>query len=172
MEKDPHRLIEGIILTCFALGAHVAYIYVRCELTLSIKRLEKAIDEARKKGYLGRSPFGANFPIDIHVHLGAGAYICGEETALLNSLEGFRGEPRLKPPFPAIKGAFGMPTVVNNVESLASIVDIIDMGGENWSDLGRLPRDGGVRLYGVSGHVKRPRHLRGACGTYAARTHI
>ena len=92
--------------------------------------------------------------MQIYVHMGAGAYICGEETALLNSLEGKRGEPRLKPPFPAVKGAFGAPTIVNNVETIASVPDILRMGGKAWSDLSRLPRDGGSRLYGVSGHVK------------------
>lgn len=159
MEKDPHRLIEGCIITMKAIGAHVCYIYVRCELVKSIRRLEGAIEEARKKGYLGNRPFGKDWPLEIHVHPGAGAYICGEETALLNSLEGKRGEPRLKPPFPAVKGAFGQPTVVNNVETIASVPDIIKMGGKAWSDISLLPesfRDGGTRLYGVSGHVKRP----------------
>ena len=164
MENDPHRVVEGCILGCFALGANTAYIYVRCELALAIARLERAIEEARAKGYLGAKPFGVDFPIDIHVHLGAGAYICGEETALLNSLEGYRGEPRLKPPFPAVKGAFGMPTVVNNVETIAHVPGILEMGGEAWSKLSRLPGDGGVRLYGVSGHVKRPGIFEGPVG--------
>lgn len=159
MEKDPHRLIEGCIVTMWATGAHTTYIYVRCELVKSIRRLEQAIEEARKKGYLGRRPFGKDFPLDIHVHPGAGAYICGEETALLNSLEGKRGEPRLKPPFPAVKGAFGQPTIVNNVETIAAVPDIIARGGKAWSDISLLPesfRDGGTRLYGVSGHIKTP----------------
>jgi NADH-quinone oxidoreductase subunit F len=159
MEKDPHRLIEGCIITMWAIGANVSYIYVRCELVKAIRRLEQAIGEARKKGYLGRRPFGKDHPLEIHVHPGAGAYICGEETALLNSLEGKRGEPRLKPPFPAVKGAFGQPTVVNNVETISSVPDIIERGGKAWSDLSLLPesfRDGGTRLYGVSGHVKTP----------------
>jgi NADH-quinone oxidoreductase subunit F len=156
MDLDPHRLIEGCILSCYAIGAHVAYIYVRGELAFSIGRLEAAVAEARAAGYLGDRPFGVDYPIDVHIHSGAGAYICGEETALLNSLEGRRGEPRLKPPFPAIKGVFGMPTIVNNVETIASVPDIIEMGGEAWSELGRLPGDGGLRLYGISGHVKRP----------------
>ncbi|HEX5657607.1 MAG TPA: NADH-quinone oxidoreductase subunit NuoF, partial [Polyangiales bacterium] len=114
MEIDPHRLIEGCIIACHAIRAHVCYIYVRCELVLSIKRLNDAIDEARRAGYLGNTPFGTSHAIEIYTHPGAGAYICGEETALLNSLEGKRGEPRLKPPFPAVAGAFGAPTIVNN----------------------------------------------------------
>lgn len=156
MEKDPHRLIEGCIISCFATGAHVAYIYVRCELALSIERLDAAIEEAKAKGYIGKRPFGVNHEIQVYTHPGAGAYICGEETALLNSLEGRRGEPRLKPPFPAVEGAFGAPTIVNNVETIASVPDIVKMGGESWSNLSSLPRDGGTRLYGVAGHVKNP----------------
>jgi NADH-quinone oxidoreductase subunit F len=113
---------------------------------------------------LGASPFGTSHAIEIYTHPGAGAYICGEETALLNSLEGKRGEPRLKPPFPAVAGAFGAPTIVNNVETIASVPDIVRMGGENWSKLSRLPNDGGSRLYGVSGHVKNPRVFEGPVG--------
>ncbi|MCC7537269.1 MAG: NADH-quinone oxidoreductase subunit NuoF [Deltaproteobacteria bacterium] len=156
MELDPHRLVEGCIISCWAIGAHVGYVYVRGELALSIRRLERAIAEAREKGYLGAKPFGRDFPIEIYVHRGAGAYICGEETALLNSLEGKRGEPRLKPPFPAVEGAFGAPTAVNNVETIASVPDIVKMGGAKWAALGQLPNDGGSRIYGVSGHVKKP----------------
>ncbi|HEX7477818.1 MAG TPA: NADH-quinone oxidoreductase subunit NuoF [Polyangiales bacterium] len=156
MELDPHRLVEGCLIAMRAVGAHVCYIYVRCELVKSIQRLEAAIEEASERGYVGKQPFGVDHPTEIYVHMGAGAYICGEETALLNSLEGMRGEPRLKPPFPAVKGAFGAPTIVNNVETVASVPDIIRMGGKAWSDQSRLPRDGGTRLYGVSGHVKKP----------------
>ena len=157
MEIDPHRLIEGCIIACHAIRAHVCYIYVRCELVKSIARLDAAIEEARRAGYLGGSPFGTSHAIEIYTHPGAGAYICGEETALLNSLEGKRGEPRLKPPFPAVSGAFNAPTIVNNVETIASVPDIVRMGGEAWSKLSLLPNDGGSRLYGVSGHVKNPR---------------
>ncbi len=157
MEIDPHRLIEGCIISCYAIRAHVCYIYVRCELALSIARLDAAIEEARRAGYLGAKPFGIGHAIEIYTHPGAGAYICGEETALLNSLEGRRGEPRLKPPFPAVSGAFGAPTIVNNVETIASVPDVVRMGGDNWSKLSKLPNDGGTRLYGVSGHVKNPR---------------
>jgi NADH-quinone oxidoreductase subunit F len=156
MELDPHRLVEGCLITMRAIGAHVCYIYVRCELVTSIQRIEAAIAEARQRGYIGKAPFGVNHPIDMWVHPGAGAYICGEETSLLNSLEGLRGEPRLKPPFPAVVGAFGCPTIVNNVESIATVPDIIRMGGKEWAGLSRLPNDGGTRLYGVSGHVKKP----------------
>jgi len=157
MMEDPHRLLEGMLITCRAIGAHTAWIYVRGELSRCIERLDDAIAEARAKGYVGARPFGVNHPIDIYTHSGAGAYICGEETALLNSLEGRRGEPRLKPPFPANKGAFDMPTIVNNVETVTQVADIIEKGGEAWCNLSRLaPRDGGTRLYGLSGHVKTP----------------
>ncbi len=157
MNLDPHRLIEGILITCYAIGAHRCWIYVRGELAHSIKILDAALEEARKKGYVGARPFGKPHEIEIFTHTGAGAYICGEETGLLNSLEGRRGEPRLKPPFPAIKGAFDMPTIVNNVETIAAVPDIIEMGGEPWNKLSRLsPQDGGTRLYGISGHVKKP----------------
>lgn len=158
MERDPHRVLEGCMIAALALDIHTVYIYVRCELILSIRRLEDAVREARAKGYLGNSVAGKSFALDIVIHPGAGAYICGEETSLLNSLEGKRGEPRLKPPFPAIAGAFGAPTIVNNLETIATIPTIIDMGGENFSKLSKLHhlKDGGVRLYGVSGHVNKP----------------
>ncbi len=156
MEQDPHHLLEGCMITMYAIGAHTTYIYVRCELVTAIKRLEQGVRDLHAKGYLGKRPFGRDFPMDIHIHTGAGAYICGEETSLLNSLEGRRGEPRLKPPFPAVSGAFACPTIVNNVETIAQVTDIVKMGGEAWSNLSRLPKDGGTRLYGLSGHVKRP----------------
>jgi NADH-quinone oxidoreductase subunit F len=158
MEQDPHATIEGCIIGCRAMGAHVAYIYVRDELHLSKARLWEAIEEAHKRGYLGKRPFGLNYEVEIYVHTGAGAYICGEETALLNSLEGKRGEPRLKPPFPAQAGAFGMPTTVNNLESIAAVPVIMELGGDNFSKLSSLHgrRDGGCRLFGVSGHVNTP----------------
>ncbi len=159
MELDPHSTIEGCIIGCRAIHANVAYIYVRDELHFAKARLWEAIDEAKAKGYLGDKPFGvADSPIEVYVHSGAGAYICGEETALLNSIEGRRGEPRLKPPFPAQAGAFGMPTTVNNLESIASVPAIMAMGGEAFSKLSSLheQRDGGCRLFGVSGHVNTP----------------
>jgi NADH-quinone oxidoreductase subunit F len=158
MERDPHRIVEGCIIGCFGIGAHTAYIYVRHELHLSKERLWNAIKEAKAKGYLGAKPFGVDFPVEIYVHTGAGAYICGEESALLNSLEGKRGEPRLRPPFPAQFGAFGCPTTVNNLETIAACPTVIEMGGESFSQLSALHKngDGGCRLFGVSGHVRKP----------------
>ncbi|AUX43762.1 NADH dehydrogenase [Sorangium cellulosum] len=158
MEKNPHSVIEGCIIGCFGIGAHAAYIYVRDELHLSKARLWGAIEEARAKGYLGKRPFGIDYPVEVYVHTGAGAYICGEETSLLNSLEGKRGEPRLKPPFPAQFGAFGMPTTVNNLETIAAVPTALELGGENFSKLSALHnlKDGGCRLFGVSGHVNNP----------------
>lgn len=158
MEKNPHSVIEGCIIGCFGIGAHAAYIYVRDELHLSKERLWGAIEEAKKKGYLGARPFGVDYPVEVYVQTGAGAYICGEETALLNSLEGRRGEPRFKPPFPAQYGAFGCPTTVNNLETIAIVPTVIGMGGDAFSRLSTLHdfNDGGARLFGVSGHVKTP----------------
>ncbi|MBL8603274.1 MAG: NADH-quinone oxidoreductase subunit NuoF [Myxococcales bacterium] len=158
MEKDPHRCIEGFIIAAYALDVHTVFCYVRGELVLAIRRLEQAVREARAKGYLGETVLGRPFKLDIVIHPGAGAYICGEETSLLNSLEGLRGEPRLKPPFPAVVGAFGAPTIVNNLETLATVPSVIEFGGDSFSKMSRLHhlKDGGVRLYGVSGHVKRP----------------
>jgi NADH-quinone oxidoreductase subunit F len=158
MEQNPHAILEGCMIGCYAIGANACYIYVRDELHLSKERLWGAIRDARAKGYLGNTPFGNNYPIEIYVHTGAGAYICGEETALLNSLEGRRGEPRLKPPFPAQAGAFGFPTTVNNVETVAIMPTAFQLGGDAFSRLSDLHglNDGGVRLFGVSGHVKNP----------------
>ena len=158
MERNPHALIEGCIIGCYGIGAHTCYIYVRDELHLSKARLWQAIDEAKAKGYLGQTPFGKNHAVNIYVHSGAGAYICGEETSLLNSLEGRRGEPRLMPPFPAQAGAFGMPSTVNNVETIAIVPTAVQMGGDEFSRLSELHEfnDGGARLFGVSGHVNTP----------------
>lgn len=155
MEKDPHLLIEGIIITCFTLNVHAAYIYIRGEFVKAADTLDAAIDEAYEKGFLGKNIFGKGFDLDCTVHRGAGAYICGEETGLIESLEGKRGEPRLKPPFPAIVGAFQGPTVVNNVETLAAIPRIIEKGGEWYATIGS-ERNTGTRLFGVSGHVVKP----------------
>jgi len=158
MERNPHAVVEGCIIGCFGIGAHTAYIYVRDELHLSKDRLWAAIAEAKAKGYLGKKPFGIDYEVEVYVHTGAGAYICGEETSLLNSLEGKRGEPRLKPPFPAQAGAFGMPSTVNNLETIAVVPTALAMGGEAFSKLSDLHhlKDGGARLFGVSGHVKNP----------------
>lgn len=158
MEQNPHALIEGCIIAAYAMGAHAAYIYVRDELHLAKARLWGAIAEAKAKGFLGTRALGKDWALEIYVHSGAGAYICGEETALLNSLEGRRGEPRLKPPFPAQVGAFGCPTTVNNVETIAIVPTVFQMGGQAFCELSALTQfnDGGARLFGVSGHVKRP----------------
>jgi NADH-quinone oxidoreductase subunit F len=158
MEQNPHSLVEGCIIGCFAIGAHAAYIYVRDELHLSKERLWGAIEEAKAKGYLGARACGTNYAVEVYVHTGAGAYICGEETSLLNSLEGRRGEPRFKPPFPAQYGAFGCPSTVNNVETIAIVPSVLSLGGDAFSQLSSLHpfNDGGARLFGVSGHVNNP----------------
>src|SRR5262245_34315898 len=133
MERNPHSVVEGCIIGCFGIGAHAAYIYVRDELHLSKDRLWGAIREAKAKGYLGAKPFGVDYTVDVYAHTGAGVDIGGEETALLNALEGKRGEPRLKPPFPANAGAFGMPSTVNNLETIAIVPSVLAMGGETFS---------------------------------------
>ncbi len=158
MELNPHSVIEGCIIGCYGIGAHTAYIYVRDELHLSKARLEAAIEEAKKKGYLGKTPLGTDYEVNVWVHTGAGAYICGEETSMLNSLEGRRGEPRIKPPFPAQFGIFGCPTTVNNLETIAIVPTAFKMGCEEFSKLSSLhwQKDGGTRLYGINGHVKKP----------------
>jgi NADH-quinone oxidoreductase subunit F len=155
MIHDPHLLIEGIIIACWAIKAHTAYIYVRGEYDLPIARMETAIAEARDAGILGSRILGHDFALDIVVHRGAGAYICGEETALLESLEGKRGWPRLKPPFPAVEGYMRCPTVVNNVETLAYVPFIVEMGAAAFAALGS-ERNGGLRMYTISGRVNKP----------------
>ena len=152
---DPHRLIEGSCIAAYAIRAHQVFIYIRGELVEHARILEEAIGEAYKKGYLGKRMAGKDWPMDMVVHRGAGAYICGEETSLLNSLEGRRGWPRLKPPFPAVKGLFAEPTIVNNVETLMNVPSILEKGGEWFAGLG-VEGDGGMRCVGISGHVKLP----------------
>ena len=166
MERNPHSLIEGCIIGAYAVGAHAAYIYVRDELHLAKARLWQAIAEAKAAGHLGARPFGRSYAVEVYVHSGAGAYICGEETALLNSLEGRRGEPRIKPPFPAQYGAFGCPSTVNNVETVAAVALALGMGCDTFSRLSDLHslNDGGVRLFGVSGHVNKPGVYEAAVG--------
>ncbi len=166
---SPHMLIEGMLIGAHAIGAHVGYIYIRGEYVREAEFLEHAIDEAYKAGILGKNAMGSGFKFDLYVHRGAGAYICGEETGLLNSLEGKRGEPRVKPPFPAIKGAFGGPTIVNNVETLAAIPWIINNGGEAYAKMGKFPNSGGTRLYCVSGHVNKPGLYEFPCGAVTLR---
>ncbi len=151
----PHLLIEGMILTAYAVGIHKAFIYIRGEYELPYLKLKEAVNEAYEKGFLGKNIFGTQFHLDIVIHRGAGAYICGEETGLLESLEGKKGFPRLKPPFPAVIGLFGCPTVINNVETLSYIPFIIKRGSEWFSKLG-TEKNGGMRLFSVSGHVEKP----------------
>ncbi len=154
--QDPHQLIEGMIISSFAVGAHTAYIYIREEFPEAAITLEKAIAEAREKGFLGQNILGSGFDLEIYVHRGAAAYICGEETGLIESLEGKRPYPRIKPPyFPAAMGLYMAPTIVNNVESLCHVVHILRMGGEEYVKLG-TPRNSGTRILCVSGDVKNP----------------
>jgi NADH-quinone oxidoreductase subunit F len=156
IEHDPHQLIEGIAITCWALDIHAAYVYIRGEFPKQARILEKAVEEARAAGILGPRLLGKkDFDLDIHVHRGAGAYICGEESALLESLEGKKGYPRLKPPFPAVVGLWGKPTIINNVETIANVPWIVANGGAAFAALGS-GKTGGTRLFGVSGHVNRP----------------
>jgi len=155
MNHNPHLLLEGIIITSFCVGIHTAFIYIRGEYEAVALRLEQAIAEAYKKGFLGKNILDTGMDLDVLVHRGAGSYICGEETALLESLEGKRGHPRLKPPFPASIGLFQCPTVINNVETISNIPSIILKGAE-WFCKKGLPKDGGTRIFGVSGMVKKP----------------
>ena len=155
MRHDPHLLVEGCLIAGFAMGAHAGYIYVRGEFIRERERLQTAIDEAYEAGLIGRNACGSGFDFDLYVHHGAGAYICGEETALLESLEGKKGMPRLKPPFPANVGLYGCPTTVNNVESIAVAPDIMRRGAAWFSSFGR-PNNVGTKLFCISGHVNKP----------------
>jgi NADH-quinone oxidoreductase subunit F len=155
MSRGPHLLVEGIAITCFALSIHRAYIYVRGEFVREAGILDEAVQEAYAAGILGKSILDSGFELEVTIHRGAGAYICGEETSTINSLEGKRGWPRLKPPFPAAVGAFDLPTLVNNVETLADVPWIITNGGERFAALG-CDKNGGTRLVGISGPVVRP----------------
>lgn len=155
LEYNPHQLVEGMIIAGWAMQCRMGFVYLRGEFLWLKEKLEAALQEAREAGYLGKDVLGTGWDFDILVYRGAGAYICGEETALLNSLEGRRGEPRSKPPFPAQAGAFGRPTTVNNVETLATVPAILRMGGAEYAKIG-APGNTGTRLFGVSGQVKRP----------------
>ena len=155
MELDPHQLIEGIIIAGRAVGAHQGYIYIRGEYRYVMEILDAAIEEAYAQGYLGRKILGTDFDFELRTHTGAGAYECGEESAMMESLEGKRGYPRIRPPFPAIVGLYGCPTVINNVETLSSVPAIILNGAEWYANLG-TPKNGGTRLFCLSGHVNRP----------------
>jgi len=155
MERNPHLLIEGMIISSFALGANTSYIYIRGEMMYVYHIIQKAIDECYAAGLLGKNILGSGFDHDLHVHCGAGAYICGEETGLIESLEGKRGNPRIKPPFPAVKGVWDCPTVVNNVETLAAVVPIIKMGGDEYAKIG-IGKSTGTKLISASGHINKP----------------
>jgi len=156
IHKDPHQLIEGMIISCFANDVKLAYIYIRGEMPEGARILNRAIKEARAKGFLGKNILGSGYDLEIHVHRGAGAYICGEETGLIESLEGKRPYPRIKPPyFPAILGLWMCPTIVNNVETLAAVKHIVEMGAANYAKLG-TPNNTGTRIVSLSGNVKRP----------------
>ncbi|MEE8486407.1 MAG: NADH-quinone oxidoreductase subunit NuoF [Acidimicrobiia bacterium] len=154
-ERDPHQLLEGIIISSFALDVHHAFVYIRGEYPKAARRLQSAVDEAYEAGYLGDDVRGSGFALDVTLHLGAGAYICGEETALLNSLEGRRGEPRLKPPFPAVEGLYSKPTIVNNVESISNIPWITTNGGAAYAAIGP-ERSAGTKMLSMSGHINAP----------------
>jgi NADH-quinone oxidoreductase subunit F len=155
MERDPHAVLEGCLIASYAVDAHVCYVYIRGEFVREARVLEEAIEEAKRAGHLGKNIYGTGFDLEIYVHRGAGAYICGEETGLLESLGGKRGNPRLKPPFPAVDGAFHWPTVVNNVETLANLPWIFERGVDWYHTLG-TENNYGPKLYCVSGHVVRP----------------
>ena len=162
--KNPHLLLEGMILCSYACRIETGYIYMRGEFHDLSFIMDKAIEEARAKGYLGKNIMGTGFDLEIYTHLGAGAYICGEESALLNSLEGGRGEPRMKPPFPAVEGLYAKPTVINNVETLCVVPYIVNEGAEKYAALG-TEKSKGTKLVSVSGHVKRPGNYEVVMGT-------
>ena len=164
VEHDPHSIIEGVIIAAYAVGARRAFVYIRGEFFLGVKRWIKAIDEAYAYGFLGEDILGSGFDLDLSVHRGAGAYICGEETALINSLEGKRGEPRIKPPYPAQIGLWDEPTLVHNVETLANVPHIVNRGAEWYSSIG-TERSAGPKLFCISGHVRRPGNYELPLGT-------
>lgn len=153
--KDPHMMIEGIIICSYAIGSHDTYIYIRGEYTSQVKALQAAIDEAYEAGYLGDTVAGRDFKLNVTVHRGAGAYVCGEETALLESVEGKKGQPRSKPPFPAVSGLYGCPTIINNVQSIASLPFILEKGADAYKEYG-TEKSSGTHLFGISGHVEKP----------------
>ncbi|MDO8462089.1 MAG: NADH-quinone oxidoreductase subunit NuoF [Deltaproteobacteria bacterium] len=153
--RDPHRLIEGVIIASYAIRCHTAYLYLRGEFFEPYQKLEAAIREAYTKGYLGKNILGTGYDLDLHIHRGAGGYICGEETALIESLEGKRGYPRLKPPFPAVQGLFGCPTVVNNVETLSALPYILEKGAASYKKMG-TEKSPGTKLFSISGPVQKP----------------
>ncbi|HYS78449.1 MAG TPA: NADH-quinone oxidoreductase subunit NuoF [Candidatus Dormibacteraeota bacterium] len=156
IEKDPHLVLEGIILSAYAIECHLAFFYIRGEFHQGYRTFERAVKEAYAGGFLGKNIQGSGFDLDIIIYRGAGAYICGEETALLESLEGKRGYPRIKPPFPAVVGLYGCPTIINNVETLANVTLIAERGAAWFASIGRPPKNTGPKLFCLSGHVRRP----------------
>jgi NADH-quinone oxidoreductase subunit F len=164
VERDPHQLLEGLMIAAYAVQCHTAFVYCRGEFLYPGQVLDQALAEGRAKGYLGRGVFGSAYDLDIVLHKGAGAYICGEETALLESLEGFRGQPRLRPPFPAIEGLYASPTVVNNVETLSNVSHIVNRGAEWFASIG-TEKSNGTKVYSVSGKVERPGNYEAPMGT-------
>ena len=171
LRNDPHHLVEGCLLASFAMGAHTAYIYVRGEFIHERLRLQHAVDEAYEAGLIGKNACGSGWDFDLYLHHGAGAYICGEETALLESMEGKKGQPRLKPPFPANCGLYGCPTTVNNVESIAVAPTILRRGAGWFSGLGK-PNNTGTKLFCISGHVNNPCNVEEAMGIQIGRAHV
>ena len=171
MQKNPHLLIEGIIIAAYAAGTTRSFIYIRGEYVLQADRLDAALDEARAAGYIGERILGSDMSLSLHVHRGAGAYICGEETGLLDSLEGKRGNPRLKPPFPANQGLYQGPTLINNVETLATVPAIIRIGGAEYAKLG-VETSTGTKLVSISGHVQRPGNYEIVLGIALAGDHL
>jgi len=164
MEHNPYQFLEGVMLAAYAVQAHEAYVYLRGEFWQIACELERCIEELRRSGLLGSGLFGTNFSLDIHTHLGAGAYICGEESALLESLEGKMGQPRLRPPFPAVYGLYGKPTLINNVETLANLPPILEHGAKWYRSLG-TEKSTGVKIFSLSGRVKRPGNYELPLGT-------
>ena len=179
LEGDPHQLVEGIIISAYAIQADVAYVFLRWAYKLAARGMERAIAEAYRDGYLGKNILGSAYSLEMYLHVSAGRYICGEETALLNALEGKRANPRAKPPYPQVSGLWGKPTIVNNVETLCNVPHIVNHGAEWFKSLSRSG-DGGTKLYGASGRVKNPgfwelpmgtprgrfwKNTRAACGT-------
>ncbi|MDP2805336.1 MAG: NADH-quinone oxidoreductase subunit NuoF [Gallionellaceae bacterium] len=168
LRYNPHMLIEGMMIGAYAMGVKTGYNYVHGEIFEAYERMEAACEEARAAGYLGNNILGSEFSFDLHNHMGYGAYVCGEETALLESIEGKKGQPRFKPPFPASFGLYGKPTTINNTETFASIPYIINNGGQKFADLG-VPNSGGIKLFSISGHVNKPGNFEVPMGTPFAR---
>jgi len=164
MERDPHGVVEGMAIASYAIGSHLAFIYVRGEFAYPAKMMEKAVDEAYERGFLGKNIFGIGYDLDMIVHTGGGAYICGEESSQLNSLEGERGMSRMRPPFPAIEGLYACPTIVNNVETLATVPFIINNGGDWYASMG-TEKSHGTKLFSLSGHIKNPGNYELELGT-------